>query len=349
MKEEKSFFRSRQWKVFLVTMAIALPIFIISTFEDLFLILVISFTLTFILRPVVDYIENLGAVRWLAVLLVFLFLGSIVVVGIMMLFPVISLQVQQIAAAFSKERLTVMLNDLSVQVSATVPFLKSDAIREQLNSSLVTFGNVAGEALSGLLGTVATLAIVPFITFFMLSDYYEMQKSFIRNMPNKYFEMSLNIIYKIEDQLSKYIRGTVIESAIVGIIYSIIYFSLGINYATVLGLIGGFTNVIPFAGPFIGAIPVLLITIVQFGDLRMLIPVAIATVAVQQIDQMFIQPSVFSKIMDINPLAMFLVILIGNETLGVMGMVLAVPIYTVILVTAKETNWGLKRYKITQA
>ncbi|NUN70855.1 MAG: AI-2E family transporter [Bacteroidetes bacterium] len=349
MKEEKSFFRSRQWKVFLVTMAIALPIFILSTFEDLFLILVISFTLTFILRPLVDTIENLGVVRWLAVMLVFIALGSVAVVGIMMLFPVISSQVGQITAAFSKERLTVMLNDLSVQVSATVPFLKSEAIREQLNSSLVTFGNVAGEALAGLLGTVATLAIVPFITFFMLSDYYKMQKSFIRNMPNKYFEMSLNILYKIEDQLSKYIRGTVIESVIVGIIYTIIYFSLGINYATVLGLIGGFTNVIPFAGPFIGAIPVLLITIVQFGDLRMLIPVAIATVAVQQIDQMFIQPSVFSKIMDINPLAMFLVILIGNETLGVMGMVLAVPIYTVILVTAKETNWGLKRYKITQA
>jgi predicted PurR-regulated permease PerM len=349
MKEDKSFFRSRQWKVFLVSMAIALPIFVLSTFEDLFLILVISFTLTFILRPVVDYIENLGAARWVAVLIVFAGLGSIAVLGVVMLLPVISMQVGQITAAFSKERLTVMLNDLSVQVSAQIPFLKSEAIREQLNGALVSFGNTAGEALSGLLGTVATLALVPFITFFLLSDYYNMQKSFVRSMPNKYFEMSLNILHKIEDQLSKYIRGTVVESVIVGIIYAIIYFFLGINYATVLGLIGGFTNVIPFAGPFIGAVPTLLITIVQFGDLRMLIPIAIATIAVQQIDQMVIQPSVFSKIMDINPLTMFLVILIGNETLGVMGMVLAVPIYTVILVTATETNWGLKNYKITQA
>ncbi|MFA6456188.1 MAG: AI-2E family transporter [Bacteroidota bacterium] len=348
MKEEKSFFRSRQWKVFLVTMAIALPIFVLSTFEDLFLILVISFALTFILRPVVDYIENLGAVRWFAVMLVFIGLGSISVLGVVMLFPVISLQVGQITAAFSKEHLTVMLNDLSAQISTQIPFLKSEAIRDQLNSTLVSFGNGAGEALSGLLGTVATLALVPFITFFLLSDYYTMQKSFIQNMPNKYFEMSLNILNKIEDQLSKYIRGTVIESLLVGIVYAIIYFSLGINYATVLGLIGGFTNVIPFAGPFIGAVPTLLMTIVQFGDLRMLLPIVIATIAVQQIDQMFIQPSVFSKIMDISPLTMFLVILIGNETLGVMGMVLAVPIYTVILVTAKETNWGLKNYKITQ-
>ncbi|MFA6467375.1 MAG: AI-2E family transporter [Bacteroidota bacterium] len=348
MKEEKNFFRSRQWKVFLVTMAIALPIFVLSTFEDLFLILVISFALTFILRPVVDYIENLGAARWFAVTLVFVGLGSITVLGAVLLFPVISTQVGQITAAFSKEHLTIMLNDLSAQISTQIPFLKSEAIRDQLNNTLVSFGNTAGETLSGLLGTVAILALVPFITFFLLSDYYSMQKSFVQNMPNKYFEMTLNIMNKIEDQLSKYIRGTVIESIIVGIIYAIIYFFLGINYATVLGLIGGFTNVIPFAGPFIGAVPTLLMTIVQFGDLRMLLPIVIATIAVQQVDQMFIQPSVFSKIMDISPLVMFLVILIGNETLGVMGMVLAVPIYTVILVTAKETNWGLKNYKITQ-
>ncbi len=348
MKENSNFFRSRHWKVFLITMAIALPIFVLSTFEDLFLILVVSFTLTFILKPIVDYIENLGAARWFAVLLVFVGLGSIAVLGIVILSPVISSQVTQIASAFSKDRLTLMLNDLSLQISYQVPFLKSEAVREQLSNSLVAIGNSAGTALSSLLGTAATLSIVPFITFFLLTDYYNMQKSLIRNMPNKYFEMSLNIIYKIEDQLSKYIRGTVTESTVVGILYAIIYFYLGINYATVLGLIGGITNVIPFAGPFLGAIPTLLISIVQFGDLRMLIPIVVTSIVVQQIDQMLVQPSVFSKIMSIHPLTMFLVILIGNETLGVMGMVLAIPIYTVILVTATETNWGLKKYKITQ-
>jgi putative permease len=348
MKDDNNFFKSRQWKVFLITMAIALPIFVISTFKDLFLILVVSFTLTFILKPLVDYIENLGAARWIAVLIVFVCLGSIAVLGVIMLFPVISSQVTQISSAFSKDRLSVMLNDLSIQISQQVPFLKSEAVREQLNNFLVGFGESAGSALSSLLGTAATLAIVPFITFFMLSDYYNMQKTLIRNMPNKYFEMSLNIIYTIEDQLSKYIRGTVTESVIVGIIYAICYFYLGINYATVLGLIGGFTNVIPFAGPFIGAIPVLLISIVQFGNLSMLPWIVLVTIGVQQIDQMFVQPAVFSKIMNIHPLTMFLVILIGNETLGVMGMVLAIPIYTVILVTATETNWGLKNYKITQ-
>ncbi len=349
MTEQITFFRSRSWKVFIVTMAIAFPLYVISTFNELFLILVVSFILTMVLKPLVDYIEKFGIARWLAVITVFIVLGSITVVGLMMLFPIVTQQIEQISASFDKDRLAIMMDDLSKSISRQVPILKSNVIHEQLNNILVGFGNTAGSALSSIVGTLATLAIVPFITFFLLNDYYTIQKVFVRNMPNKYFEMTLNILYKIEDQLSKYIRGTVIESMMVAILYSIAYFSLGINYATVLGLVGGITNVIPFAGPFIGAIPVLLISIVQFGNLSMLLPIIITTVVVQQLDQMIVQPAVFSKIMDIHPLIMFIVILVGNEVLGVMGMVLAVPIYTIIFVTAKETNWGLKNYKITHS
>jgi predicted PurR-regulated permease PerM len=348
MNTEKRYSDGRFWKVLFVTMSIAVPIFVLATFQDLFLILVVSFTLTFVLKPSVDYLENLGAARWLSIMIVFTGLGSVVALLVFLVLPVIATQIAQIAAAFSKERLTMMLNDISVQISHQIPFLQSEAILEKLNSALITFGDTAGQSLSTALGTAASMAIVPFVTFFLLNDYYVMQKTFIRNMPNKYFEMTLNVIHKIEDQLSKYIRGTVIESLFVAVLYSIAYYYLGIKYATVLGLIGGITNIIPFAGPFIGGIPTLLITIIQFGDLRMFLPIIVTTIVVQQVDQMVIQPAVFSKIMNIHPLTMFLVILLGNEMLGMMGMILAIPIYTILFVTAKETNWGLKNYRITQ-
>ena len=123
MAEQVNFFRSRHWKVFLVTLAIALPIFVVSTFEDLFLILIVSFVLTMILKPIVDYLERFGLARWIAVLTIFLVLGSVATVAVMILFPIISAQISQIANAFSKERLTVMLNDLSSQISSQLPHL----------------------------------------------------------------------------------------------------------------------------------------------------------------------------------------------------------------------------------
>lgn len=347
MKEQKSFFKSRLWKVFLVTSAITFPIFLLSRFDDLFLILIISFAVTFILRPAVDYLEDKGISRTWAVLGIFIVLGSVIAVAGIILYPVIVTQMLQISTAFSGEKLAVMLDKLSESISQQVPFIKTEAVQQQLNGAVLSLGNAAGSTIESGIGLLANLALVPFISFFLLNDYYTMQKALIQNMPNKYFEMTLNVIHKLEEQLTKYIRGTVTESFFVGVLYMLCYFYLDIRYATVLGIISGIANIIPFAGPFIGAIPVVLVSIIQYGDLSMVVWIAVATIAIQQIDQIFIQPAVFSKIMDIHPLTMFLVILAGNEMLGVMGMVLAVPIYTVISVTAKETNWGLKNYKIT--
>ena len=347
MNEPKNFFKSRPWKVTLVTLAITIPIFVLSTFNDLFLILVLSFAATFVLRPVVDYLENLGIKRTLAIIGLYIVLGSVLVVGGILMYPILVSQVLNIADSFSGEKLSAMLNKLSVQVSQQIPFLKTDVVLKELNSFVLNIGTYAGQTLANVAGMLTTLLLVPFITFFFLNDYYTMQKSFIQNVPNKYFEMALNVIHKLEEQLTKYIQGTVTESLVVALLYAISYAIMGINYATVLGLIGGIMNIIPFAGPFIGAVPVLLVSIIQTGDLQMLPWIILSTVIVQQLDQMFVQPAVFSRIMDIHPLTMFLVILAGNEILGVMGMILAVPIYTVISVTAKETNWGLKNYKIT--
>ena len=85
--------------------------------------------------------------------------------------------------------------------------------------------------MTGALGLVGSFIIVPFITFFLLNDYHRIQKAIIENVPNKYFEMSLNVIYKLEQQLSKYIRGVCIELISVAVLYIGAYSILGFRYA----------------------------------------------------------------------------------------------------------------------
>ncbi|MFA6542474.1 MAG: hypothetical protein WCT99_12820, partial [Bacteroidota bacterium] len=109
MNTEKQYSDNRIRKVAVVTAAIAVPIFILASFEDLFIILVVSFTLTFVLKPSVDYIENLGAARWLAIAIVFTGLGSIVTALLFLVLPEVTKQITHISTAFSKEQLTFML------------------------------------------------------------------------------------------------------------------------------------------------------------------------------------------------------------------------------------------------
>jgi len=81
----------------------------------------------------------------------------------------------------------------------------------------------------------------------------------------------------------------------------------------------------------------------------MIIPIVISTVVVRQLDDIFVQPNLYGRLLNMHPLTILIVILLGGEMLGILGMVLAIPVYTVITVTARETNWGLKNYRITES
>jgi len=342
------FFTSRYWKVFIVTFSIAAPIFILSMFGQVFILLVLSFAVTMVLKPLVDYLEKEDIPRVAAILGLYLVIGILLFAGFVTIYPVMVRQLTNLAVFLSGDRLSRVLNQLSVSISGFIPFLKSSDLATKIETTLPALTGKAEETITNVIGMAGSFIVVPFITFFLLNDYHRIQKAVIENVPNKYFEMSLNVISKLETQLSKYIRGVCIELISVAILYASAYSLLGLRYAIIFGIVCGFSNIIPMAGPLLAAIPIVIASLIQFGDFRMLVPIVLTTFVVQQIDQMFIQPNVYGKILDMHPLTIVLTILVGSELLGIVGMVLAIPIYTVIKVTARETNWGLKNYRITR-
>lgn len=343
-----SFFTSRYWKVFIVTFSIVGPVFALALFGEVFILLVMSIALTMILKPLVDYIENKGVPRAAGILGVYVLGGFLAFYGLTTVYPVIVNQLTNMSAFFSGDRLSIVMNQLGTSIAQVIPFFNAADLAAKIEQTLPALVSKAEGAASSLLGIAASVIIVPFITFFLLNDYHRIQKVIIENVPNKYFEMALNVVYKLEQQLSRYIRGVCIELFSVSLLYISAYTFLGFRYAIVLGLVAGLSNIIPMAGPLIAAVPVVIASLVQYGDFRMLLPIVLTMFAVQQLDQMFIQPNVYGKILDMHPLTIVFTILIGSQLLGIVGMVLAIPIYTVMKVTARETNWGLKHYRITQ-
>ena len=342
-----SFITSRYWKVFIVTFSIIAPVFILALFGEMFLLLVMSVALTMILKPVVDYFESKGIPRAAGILLLYFTGGALALYGLTTVYPIIVSQVSSLSVFLTGDRLAGVLKQLGATVAQVLPFFKADELASKIETTLPELVARTEAIVTSALGIAASLVIVPFITFFLLHDYHRMQKRIIGNVPNKYFEMALNVMYKLERQLSKYIRGVCIELLSVSVLYITAYSFLGFRYAIVLGLMCGMSNIIPMAGPLIAAVPMIIITLIQFGDFRMLLPVVLTTFIVQQIDQMFIQPNVYGKILDMHPLTIVFTILIGSQLIGIVGMILAIPIYTVMKVTARETNWGLKNYRIT--
>jgi predicted PurR-regulated permease PerM len=160
--------------------------------------------------------------------------------------------------------------------------------------------------------------------------------------------MLLNVLNKIKKDLVGYLRGWILDSVIVGFLNIACFYLIGVHYAILLGIIAGISNLIPYVGPFFGVIPALLISLSQCGDFRQAFPIiAVTLILVQLLDNIIIQPLCFSSTLDMHPVTVIFVLIIGNSLMGIIGMLLAIPIATILKTSAVETYWGLKNYRIT--
>jgi predicted PurR-regulated permease PerM len=204
-----------------------------------------------------------------------------------------------------------------------------------------------GETTGTVASYLANLLIIPFITYFILAEGDIGLKKLVERIPNKYFEMSLNIMDKLQRELVSYLRGLILECTIVGGLSVIGFMIIGVPYAILIGVLTGIANLVPYLGFIAGASIALIASLTQTGDFRMLVPIIILTAVVRLIDDLILQPLCFGKSLNMHPVAVVLTLIIGHQLMGVAGMIISIPVATILRVSAKETYWGLKHYTIS--
>ncbi|MBT4760951.1 MAG: AI-2E family transporter [Bdellovibrionaceae bacterium] len=208
-----------------------------------------------------------------------------------------------------------------------------------------------------ILNTLSTWFIMPFVFIFLLFDTGEINKFFIRLVPNKYFELSLTVLNEVDTAIGKYLRGTLLECFLVGLTLSVglIVIGLEINVAIVIGSIAGITNAIPFLGPAIGLIVGLCYALITESispylpfittDNLMLAVFAVVAVA-QLLDNSIFQPIVLGSAVNLHPLVVILGVMGGSIIFGFSGMLLAIPSIVIIKVIIETVFHELKAYKL---
>ncbi|RPI01975.1 MAG: AI-2E family transporter [Ignavibacteriae bacterium] len=322
---------------------------VISFFPDLVLLLIISLLSAFILRPLVSLCEyRFGLRRILSVSIVFMLIGgSLVLLGILFI-PMAIERLNALYDGFKNFPFDQKLNEAAISLTANIPFTNPESVAQKVHELVNSGLQWLSGFLTGAAGFLVNLAIVPFITFFILAEGDTALKKLIERVPNKYFEMVLNVLDKIRKELVGYLRGWILDSVIVGIMNIAGYYIIGVNYAILLGIIAGISNLIPYVGPFFGVVPALLISLSQYGDFRQaFLILTVPLLLVQVLDNIIIQPLCFSKTVDMHPITVIVVLIIGNSMMGIAGMLLAIPIATILKSSAVESYWGLKNYRIT--
>ncbi|HHM24365.1 MAG TPA: AI-2E family transporter, partial [Bacteroidetes bacterium] len=131
-----------------------------------------------------------------------------------------------------------------------------------------------------------------------------------------------------------------------GVLSIIALYLLDIPYYILIGSIAGLANLIPYFGPIVGAVPAIIASLMHNPSLTPILWIAVAFAVVQLIDNVLISPLVVAKSVNIHPLVVIVVIFIGEQLLGLMGMLLAVPITAILKVMIQETIWSFKHYRL---
>jgi predicted PurR-regulated permease PerM len=195
---------------------------------------------------------------------------------------------------------------------------------------------------------VGLLSIL-FITFFFIKDGDEILTRINGILPKKVKKNFLSSISKIKFLLSRYFIGISVQITVLFILYSIMLSIIGVNNALVIAFLCALLNIIPYIGPLIGLVLMGLLTMTNYIDpvlvkemLSKVIYIFIGFSVVQLIDNFIIQPYIFSKSVKSHPLEVFVVIITSGVLFGIIGLMIAIPLYTSLKViyssySGKET------------
>lgn len=267
---------------------------------------------------------------------------------ILMFIPLISSQGQNLSLLKTSEiekNITELINQIAV-------FLESHNIdskkmfKEADITSKINF-NFIPDLLNAVLGTISSfgigLASVLFITFFFLKDRLLFIKGAKKLIPDSHEDKILNSINKINHLLSRYFIGLLLQLFVVFILYFIVLLIFGIPNLLIIAFLCAVLNIVPYIGPLIASVLAAILTMLsnlgsdfQTEILPTTIYVLIGFWIVQIIDNNLSQPIIFSKSVSSHPLEIFLVILIAGFLSGILGMIIAVPLFTILKVIGKE-------------
>ena len=339
-------------RLFIVLGILVIGALLIWYFSRLVVYLVSGSVLAYLAKPVVERIEGFGIGKVPAILITFLGLLGLIVVLVTSFVPFFAEQLTDITQQITEEKVISWADATEAELRVHFPFIEEGNVRagvRRVSSTLFQeqqFAQMVESLVDIFTDIFYAILVIPFVTFFVLRDASVIQKAALQMVPNKYFEVTISVIEKIENTIGRYLRGLLLQSTFVALVAFICLSFTDINYALVIGIFTGIANTIPYFGPFMGLTAGSMIAIAQTGDLSLIPGVFIAMGITQTIDNVIFQPVIFSRSSQTHPLIILFVVLIGAEVGGIVGMLIAIPLMTVIWVTLKHTLWSLRNYRI---
>jgi predicted PurR-regulated permease PerM len=327
----------------------ALALYFLYQIQAVLIYLVVAFILTLIGNPILDFFKRRLKFNHLAATIATLGIFLMMIFGLLLMFvPLIADQGNNLSllnTAEIEKNLLELINKIALFLESHN--INSDSLFKEADlSSKLNFSFIPN-LFNAIISTISSFGIgvvsVLFITFFFLKDRVAFIVSAKQLIPDAQEEKILNSLDKIYTLLSRYFIGLLIQLSIVFVLYLIVLLIFGVQNAVVIAFLCAVLNIIPYIGPLIASVIAAILTMLgnlgsdfQTQMLPLTIYVMIGFWIVQLIDNNVTSPVIFSKSVSSHPLEIFLIVLIVGYLFGIIGMIIAIPLYTILKVFGKE-------------
>ncbi len=318
----------------LILIAVSLSLLLLWQLRGLLLLLMISVILASTLAPIINFAQRLKIPRWLAVILVYLSLIAILTVGIIFIGPTVFQQIELLARKLPAyvDMLQSLAEQLVTRLGMTQPeifnlinqmfdlqTLTAWAFRSSRELVMRSYGVTLD-----IIGGVLSVLLVLLFSGYMLSGSDRLIKGFVSLFPQPWDSRLAAQVVPVSQKMGGYIQGRIVVSTILAIVITLSLKFLGISeFALGLGVIAGVTNLIPFFGPVLGAIPALIVAIAQGG--LTFFWVLLLFVIVQNVETYVLDPLLVGPTIKVPPLYQLLAVLGGAQVLGIIGALIVPP------------------------
>jgi predicted PurR-regulated permease PerM len=289
----------------------------------------LAIIIAYILNPLVEFLESRRVPRYLGILAIYaVFIIIIFVIGSSII-PLLLHELQKLAERvpeYTRQFQQFILHLQSDYRRINIP----ESVRLVLDQNIVNLQESVQDVLEWITATVLglfshlfTILIIPLLVYYILRDMDSLKRSFVMLFPKSYRRWIAAMGSEMDRTLGAYFRGMLLICFLVAVLTYTGFVIIGLDFALILGIIAGLTNIIPYFGPLIGAVPAVLIA--SLAAPALVIKVIIVIVIVQQIESQFIAPQILGRSLGLHPLIVIFVLIVGGKFFGLVGLIFAVP------------------------
>jgi predicted PurR-regulated permease PerM len=321
------------WKTIIKIFMSIFIFYIIYLAREIALWFLFALAISILLDPAINFLRRIHIPRIISILIVYLSIFGILGLLIYITAPIFISEIRQFAQYLPGyfEQVSPFLRQFGIDTVQNF-----DDFTSMLSSNLQQSSRSIINALMVFFGGVAAAISILTMAFFLSLEEKGVEKFILLLSPAKYEEQIANIFEKVQKKVAGWFAARLLACLFVGIASYIVFFIFGIKYAFVLALISGFLNFIPYIGPWITTVLLIVLIAISTGSWMIILYVLIAITAVQEIENKLLTPLLMKRMTDIPPVLVLVSLLLGAKIFGFLGMIFAVPVFGIIYETIKE-------------